>query len=68
MAPPTKAASAKADAKADTKTYTVKVAINHDGELYEPGSEITLGKKQADPLLAVAAIAGESSTADDEVA
>jgi hypothetical protein len=38
------------------KTYNVKTPLEHDGEHFEPGDEVALADKHADPLLAVSAI------------
>lgn len=38
------------------KTYRVKTPIEHDGERFEIGSEISLAEKHAAPLLSVKAI------------
>ncbi len=57
---PAKAAAEPVTDKADSKLKTVKplVRVEHDGEVYEPGSDATfeIGGKQLQALLDVKAV------------
>lgn len=48
------------------KNYTVLTPIEHNNKRFEPGATIGLDDEQADPLLAVTAIAVTDTPAEDE--